>query len=223
MDRDWKKDIEYSIAKAGIGSLPIIGAAAVELLQILVTPPLEKRRIEWMKNIGERIKQLEDERNFDVASLQDNDIFIDVILHTTHHALKTSEREKLDYYKNAILNTALGEHPELSEIQIYLNLIADFTIWHIKILKLFDCPADWFEQNTKLTPDYRTLNLSNILELAYPELIGKREFYTLIWEDLQRASLIYKSRLLHFHTNGSGVTSSFGKKFLRFIYDEHKN
>jgi len=222
MDIDKKKDIEYSIAKAGIGSLPIIGAAASEILQLLVTPPLEKRRTEWMENIGERIKQLENETIIDLTSLQNNDIFIDVVLQITNQALKTSEKEKLDYYRNAILNTALGEHPELSEMQIFLNLISDFTVWHIKILKLIDFPTDWFVQNAKSIPDYSSVDLSNIIEMVYPDLIGRQEFYTLIWEDLKRAGLIQSSRLLHhLYTNSSSATSPFGEKFLRFISEVH--
>lgn len=222
MDRDKKKDIEYSIAKAGIGSLPIFGAAASELLQLLITPPLEKRRTEWMKNIGERIIQLENNKILDVTALQDNGIFIDVVLQTTHQALKTNEKEKLDYYKNAIINTALGEHPELSEIQIFLNLISDFTVWHVKILKFLDHPKDWFEKNDKSIPD-KSLSFLNTLEIAYPDLIGRQEFNRFIWEDLQRASFIYKTRRIDFHCGVFGITSQFGKKFLKFIYEDSNN
>ena len=38
MDKDSKKDIGYETAKAVIGSIPLVGAAASELLQLIVTP-----------------------------------------------------------------------------------------------------------------------------------------------------------------------------------------
>lgn len=225
MDKDKKKDIAYSIVKAGVGSVPIVGAAASEILNLLVTPPLEKRRNEWMENIGERIKELENKKGIEIESLQDNDIFLDVVLQTTQQALKTSEQEKLDYYKNAILNTAIGEHPELAEIQIFLNLISEYTVWHIKILKLFDNPTDWFEKNNLSIPNFMSAGLSSILEIAFPELKGRKDFYDLIWDDLHRAGL-HKTGGLHAMMTGSGLmvsrTSEFGKKFLDFL-SENQN
>ncbi|MFO7656665.1 MAG: hypothetical protein R6W78_06325 [Bacteroidales bacterium] len=226
MDKDQKKNIAYSIAKAGLGLIPIAGAAASELLQLLVTPPLEKRREKWMEEIGNKIRNLESNHQVDLESLQNNQIFLDVVLQTTQQALKTSQKEKLDYYKNAILNTAIGEHPEISEIQIFLNLISDYTVWHVKILKLFDNPTDWFKRYSLSTPNFISADLSSVLEIAFPELKDKRDFCNLIWDDLHRSGL-HNSGNLQAMISGSGLmvsrTSEFGKKFLRFITDKSYN
>ena len=37
----------HTLAKAGIASIPVIGAAASELFTVTLAPPLEKRRVEW--------------------------------------------------------------------------------------------------------------------------------------------------------------------------------
>lgn len=223
MDKDKKKDVAYAVAKAGIGSIPIIGAAASELLQLLVTPPIEKRRNEWMNKIGERLKELEEEKSLNLEELKDNEIFIDVILQTTQEAIKTSEKEKIEYFKNAILNTAIGEHPELSEIQIFLNFVTDFTIWHMRILKLFDDTPEWFSTHEVSEPNFMEAKLSNILEIAYPELKGRRAFYDLIWNDLERAGF-HNTSGLHTTMTASGLmasrTTDFGKAFLDFISSE---
>lgn len=223
MDKEKKKDIVYSVIKAGLGSIPIAGAAASEIMQMIVTPPLEKRREKWMEEIGNRIKDLEDNSQLDLNSLQDNQLFLDVVLQTTQQALKTSQQEKLDYYKNAIINTAIGDHPDISEIQIFLNLISDFTIWHVKILKLFDNPTDWFEKNSLTVPNFMTASLSSILEIAFPELKEKTDFYNLIWDDLHRAGL-HNTSGLQSMLSRSGLmvsrTSFFGKRFLKFIEEK---
>ena len=39
-----KGDIAHSIAKSGIGAIPVIGSLASEIFGLIVTPPLEKRR-----------------------------------------------------------------------------------------------------------------------------------------------------------------------------------
>lgn len=220
MDEDKKKDIAYAVTKAGIGSIPIIGAAASELLQLLVTPPIEKRRNEWVNKIGERLKDLEEKKSLNLEELKDNEIFIDVVLQTSQEAIKTSEKEKIEYFKNAILNTAIGEHPDLSEIQIFLNFISDFTIWHMRILKFFDDPSEWFSINEVSVPNFMGAGLSSILEIAYPELKGRRAFYDLIWNDLERAGF-HNTSGLHTTMTGSGLmvsrTTDFGKSFLDFI------
>jgi hypothetical protein len=220
MKKETKDDISYSIAKTALGSIPIVGAAASELLQLLVTPPLEKRRNEWMIEVGEKLKQLEQKEELDLTKLASNDVFIDVVLQTTQLALLTSEKEKIQYFKNVILNSAVEENPNITEVHIFLNFISTFTIWHIKILKLFDNPEDWFKKNGKSMPSYMAAGLSNVLEEAYPELTGKRDLYDLIWDDLSRAGL-HKTSGLHTTMTGSGLmvqrTTPFGKEFLEFI------
>jgi hypothetical protein len=220
MKKETKDDIAYGVAKAVLGSIPVVGATASELLQLIVTPPLEKRRNEWMIEVGKKLKELEQKEELDLIKLSNNDVFIDVVLQTTQLALRTSEKEKIQYFKNVILNSAVEENPNITEVQIFLNFISTFTVWHIKILKLFDNPENWFKKNGKSLPNYMAAGLSNVLEEAYPELNGKRELYDLIWDDLSRAGL-HKTSGLHTTMTGSGLmtprTTTFGKEFLEFI------
>ncbi len=222
MDKETKKDIAYAIAKTGVGLIPLVGSAASELLQLIVTPPVEKRRTEWMSQIGEKLKNLEETKSINLEELRDNDVFIDVVLKTTQEALKTSEKEKLEYFKNAIINTASEGNPELSEIQIFLNFVSNFTVWHIRILKFIDEPTDWFAAHNISVPNFMGAGLSTILEIGFPELKGRREFYDLIWNDLERAGL-HNTPGLHTTMSGSGLmvsrTTDFGKRFLQFIQE----
>ena len=57
MDMDRTKEIVYSIVKAGLGAAPFAGSAAIELFTHIIIPPIEKRRIEWMHDIGERFAE----------------------------------------------------------------------------------------------------------------------------------------------------------------------
>jgi hypothetical protein len=215
------KDITHSIVKAGLGSVPVAGLFASELFTQIVMPPVEKRRIEWMHDIGERLAILETEGQVDLSELQDNPEFIDTVFKTTQFALRTSETEKIEYFRNALMNTATGESPDQSESQIFLNLIDIYTVWHIRILKLFDDPTLWFENNNLIAPtNIMGGGLKIILEIAFPELKGRSDFYNLIWEDLARAGLHNTSSLGGMMTSGGLMqnrTSEFGKRFLRFI------
>ena len=62
--------------------------------------------------------------------------------------------------------------------------------------------------------------LKLILEIAFPELKGKNDFYNLVWEDLSRAGLHNTSSLGGIMTGNSLMqnrTTEFGKRFLTFI------
>ena len=41
-----KGDVAHSLTKAGLSVIPVVGGPAVELFQLLIQPPLEKRRTE---------------------------------------------------------------------------------------------------------------------------------------------------------------------------------
>lgn len=215
-----KADIAYSIVKAGLGSIPIAGAVASELLTLLITPPLERRRSEWMDELGERLRKLEQEKGLDLASLRENDLFIDTVLYATQLALRTSEQEKIEYLRNAIVNTALGDTPDQSLTKMFLNLIDEFTVWHIRILTLFDDPQSWYIESGKELPKLLIGTLSSVLTEAYPELKSKTDFCNLIWDDLNRAGL-HQSGSLQTMMSGNGVlesrTTVFGKQFLEYI------
>ena len=45
-------DAVRAIVKAGISAIPIAGAPAAEIFSLVVTPPHERRRDEWIESIG---------------------------------------------------------------------------------------------------------------------------------------------------------------------------
>lgn len=114
-------DLTHSIVKGGFGTIPIIGSLASEIFGLIVTPPLEKRRVEWMNEVADKLKELESNQKINFNELAENDQFIDIVLQATTFALKTSERKKIDCFRNAILNTATGESPDKIKSQIFLN------------------------------------------------------------------------------------------------------
>ena len=125
-----------------------IGAGR-ELMGLIVTPPIEKRKEKWMTEVSERLIDLENSQKVNLKELQENPQFIDTVIQATSYALKSSEKEKINAFQNAIINTALNEVPELTISHIFLNLIDSYTSWHIKILDLFDDPAEWFKRNNR--------------------------------------------------------------------------
>ena len=143
-----KGDVVHAVVRAGLSSIPAVGGPAVELFQMVFAPPLEKRRDEWMNQVGEALRDLEQERGIRLEDLQANDVFIDTVLQATQIAFRSSQEEKRGALRNAIYNAALSNPPEQSLQQIFLDLIDSFTVWHLRILKLFDNPPQWLKKIT---------------------------------------------------------------------------
>lgn len=119
-----------------------------------------------------------------------------------------------------ILNAALPHAPEESLQQIFINLIDEFTVWHLRILKLFQDPQKWEQQRRHDLHSMFAGSLSQILHKAYPELTDKRGLYDQIWKDLFTRGLV-NTNSLHITMTGAGLmasrTTDLGNQFLKFI------
>ncbi len=219
------KDVAHSLVKGGFGAIPFVGSLAAEIFGLIVTPPIEKRRAEWMNEVAEKLKELSDKKVIDFEELQSNEQFIDVVLQATTYALKTSEKEKIKAFRSAILNTATGDSPNKTISQIFLNQLDRFTVWHIKILIFIDSPRQWFKKFGKPTPSYMSGSISSVLEDAFPELKNQGALVDIIWSDLMTAGF-HKTSSMMTLMSGDGALSSkttaLGKEFIAFITKEEE-
>ncbi len=217
-----KGDVIHAAVKTGLSTLPVIGGPAAELFVALVTPPLERRRQEWMEEIGAALRRLEETKGLAFENLRENEQFLDIALHATQAALRTSLTTKRQALRNTILNSALPGAPDSAMQQVFVNLIDDMTEWHIHILHLFHDPPHWFDTHGKPAPGFGMGSLSAVLETAFPELKGHRGFYDQVWQDLNSRGLINTGSLQTMMTGGGLMqrrSTEMGALFLRFISD----
>ncbi|MCL4261738.1 MAG: hypothetical protein KJ069_00915 [Anaerolineae bacterium] len=204
-----------------VGSLLSVIPGLQELFQYFITPPFQKRQVKWMEDVGKALQELEEDQGVKLEELQTNDIFIDTVLHATQIALRNSQSEKREALKNAIINAALPNPPDESVQLMFLNLVDTFTVWHLRILRLFQNPQNWFTENNKPIPTFGISSLlSRLLTIAYPELGNQREFYDLIISELDAKGL-YSGGSTHAMMSATGAfekrTTDLGDKFLQFI------
>jgi len=220
INKTTKGDIAQSIVKGSIGAIPIVGSLASEIFGLIVTPPLEKRRAEWMNEVAEKLKELESKGQIDFDKLREDDQFLNIMLQSTSFALKTSEKEKILCFKNALTNAARGECPDKTKTQIFLNQLDNFTTWHIRILKLIDNPKYWYKRQEREQPNYMMGSISSMLKDAFPELKSQDELIEVIWNDLENVGF-HRTGSVKTTMSGDGVlsnrTTEFGQEFLDFI------
>ncbi len=215
-------DYAYALAKAGISQIPIIGAPASEILPLILAPPLERRRTEWLRALGERLKLLEAQvAGFKLESLRNNETFITTALHASQAAIRNHQQEKLEALRNSVLNSALPNPIEEDLQLIFIDYIDSLTPLHLKVLRFLDDPKDWGQKHEIHYPEWSEPSAASALELVFPELAEDRWLQMFLIGDLYNRGLIDIDSL---QTRGrskpqplASRTTQMGKKLLHFI------
>jgi len=215
-------DVAHALVKGAIGSAPLVGNFAAELFGIVIAPPLDKRRAEWMDQIAQGLTEVEGKvEGFRIEDLSNNDAFISIILHASQAAIRNHQAEKREALRNAVLNVAIGKAPEDDLQLMFLNLVDSFTTWHLRILRLFQTPEE-HGKKVGMSPDQISFagSPSDLLEKYYSDLQGKRAIYDQIVSELHSRGL-FGIDSLHSTMTGRGVfakrTTELGDQFLNFI------
>lgn len=86
-------DLIYAGMEAIASIIPWAGGPAAVLLKHVLSPPIEQRRNDWISKLAENLQRLESEiSGFRMENLKHNNEFIDVILHATQSALRSSSK-----------------------------------------------------------------------------------------------------------------------------------
>lgn len=86
------KDIAHTGATVLLSAIPFLGAG--ELFKATLTPPLEKRRDQWMATIAQAVEELQQKSGITPQSLSENEEFISLLIEASQIAWKTHLEEK---------------------------------------------------------------------------------------------------------------------------------
>ena len=229
-------DVAHTVVKSGIAGIPFVGAAAAELFNAIVAPPLSVRRDRWLTDLADGLKSLEERvDHLQIENLGSREIFITTVVHASEVAIKNHSVEKLEALKNAVLNAALDTSPADDVISIYLRFVDTFSAPHLRLLDLVDNPKKWFEIVAEKYPD--KIHQEGVTNMyAYPtDLVfkgyeDKKELYKGLVSDLIARGLIKENRssflsgmikdgesYIRYGTNQSSGATRLGQDFMKFI------
>jgi len=203
--------------RAALSVIPWIGGSAVELFSILIAPPLEKRLDEFLNDISDRLKRLEEQGKTNFKNLSENKEFISAVLQAMRTAISTHDEEKLNALRNAVINTALDDTLDDAKRQIFLRYIDELTPWHILILKGM---ADL--RNAPPIP------LKQFIDTYLPDFSAEeKEFFDVLQRELSDRGLLGPTvdgvrMSLDATIGGVKLTSRHGDEFLHFITEHTK-
>lgn len=187
-------------ARMALSMIPAAGGPLVEIFNSVVESPLTKRRWETVRSIGEVINELLDQGLVTEENLQQNEAFISTVAEVCSISLRNHQQVKLEALRSAVRNSALSGCPADDYRQLFLNFVDVCTVTHIRLLRVFRDPVDWFKNAEIETPNWYMGSLSSVIDLAMPELSQHSEIRDSIWQDLYQRGLV--------STNGLQVTMS---------------
>lgn len=213
-------DILHGMTKAGLSSVPVIGNILSEAFSLYVTQPAEKRKENIIVLIDERLSKLE-EKSFDIETLNENEMFLSVVLDSINIAMRTHLATKRVALLNAITNVALEINIDNSIADLFMSMIDELTEIHLKILYYFSDPIKNLEEKGIEYKDLYMGGADTPLYRYYPELEKDDDFVELVVKDLQQKGLLTSGSFMNTTMTQNGMlssrTTSIGNKFINFI------
>ena len=133
-------DLAY---KVGLAFLSLFPLPITPVVEMMIRSPMSKRDENWrremtvvVKCLGERLSEVE------FSALKQDEEFATTLLRATRAAMSTHRKEKHEMLRNAVLHSALPNAPVDDERTVFLNLLEEFSVAHIHVLKSFLLPVD---------------------------------------------------------------------------------
>ena len=216
-------DAGLAVVKAAVSYVPVLGSAAAELIGFVVTPPLEKRRNEWLNELASDLDALQKTvEGFDVLALSGNDDFLTAIAGGVTVATRTAEQEKRDLLRHAVLNAALGRVPDFDMQSVFIGYLEYLTPLHVQLLRAFADPRAALAEVGSHLEDSLFVGAapSQIVEEVFSGLKGRQDLYDFLWQDLFQRRLVSSDSPHGMMTKEGALsprTTSLGQQFLEFL------
>lgn len=214
-------EIVQRSVEAGASMVPVVGGAFAVALVTAMDWKLNQRRDDYLQRLADRLEELgERVDGLSPEQLAENQVFVDTMIAAAVSAQRTSEAEKIEALRNAVLNTALAADPDADAHAVMIWLVDRFTTSHLRFLVLWDDPPAWFASRG-LTPPGNIMAGSRMLtaKAGLPELAGDEAFLRLIADDLHSAGLMSASMGGMVSESGlmSRLTTGTGRQLVRLI------
>lgn len=155
-------DVLEVAGKTALSVIPVGGALATALYDVVKGNVLQKRQDKWKRMIEEKLLKLE-------TTLEDigqNETFATMLIKATDLAMKTSKEEKLEYLSNALLYSV--EHSvDEDKLIMFMSYVEKYSVSHIKILNFFNNPTKF--ENIRVD-NYMMGSPAQPLCRVYPEV-----------------------------------------------------
>lgn len=211
-------DYADSTVRALVSAIPTLGGPAIRLMDIVITPPLEQRRVNWLNDLARRLEELQETiEGFTVEALAENDEFVTAFTTATLIAVRNHDEEKLAALRSAVVNVALRTEADVERQSVFLSLVDYLTPAHIRLLRFFQAPLAFVARSGRggvgAVPDTARDIALRVLPGIPPDA------YDLLCGDLENRGLIRLPKPPALGLTDERTTE-LGDRFLRFISEQ---
>ncbi|EOU1149011.1 hypothetical protein [Clostridium perfringens] len=158
-----------------VGTVPFMA----ELLDVVFSSPIEKRKDEWLIQLAKGLEELREQVGEQkLENLTENEVFQTIVLDATNIAIRTHQEMKRKALCNACINTV--KEIDISEDKklVFIRLIDQLTEIDLKLLLYFEDPLKRFDETDESFDKsvLKFVNLRDIVCKFYPELEYEDEF-----------------------------------------------
>ncbi len=212
-------EIAEDMARRTLALVPGLGAPAAALIDVMVVPAIEKRRIQWFNELAELVNDLQTRNaGLTVASLSADDEWIDAVLAATRVALRTHREEQWRALKNALAHVALRDEPDSDLDSTFLNLIDVLTPSHLRVLHMLQSTRAFAAGQGTTVPLTIDRSFHWVVEHLLPDV--PFDVYTLLRTDLESRGLVITGPAAVAASRDpvdQRLTTPLGDRFLAFI------
>jgi hypothetical protein len=143
--KDDDRSFAYHVAQTSLGAadmaLPGAGYALQQMVTHYIGEPLQKRREQWLEEVGRGLLDLQERFDgFDPSTLSDNEDFVSAVYEASHVAMKSAKERKRQALLNAVLNIAVGRTIEETLLSRFMGLLDVLSGSHIRVLSVLAAP-----------------------------------------------------------------------------------
>lgn len=234
MKTNTTKKILKSLAVAGLSQIPIASAFSTFIGEY-ANSSWQERREETEKTILEKIAQ-QDKKFEERMRAKDN--FASILGTAYNSAVADVEKDKVPLYANAFINAINDETLENAKLHIFLNLLRDFSILHIKVLQYFaTCHMTSYTVQRHMNSFLNSFRMRSqeevildIIGQTDPDIVKDAYLFSTVMNDLHAKKLIKVPNLSELQSIGltidktiNKMTTQLGDEFLKFIKDNSNN
>jgi hypothetical protein len=221
------REIAEKAVEAGLSAIPVAGGPVAVAFAYAIGRGYNRRLQAWLTQLAEAVDDLISQvEDLDIEKLAENEDFLDAVATATRAAERTHQHDKIEALRNAVLNAALPTAPDTDTQMMFLRWVDEFTGSHLRLLTVLNDPPRWFADHNLEPPNLYAGARLQMVEVALPELAGRRDFYDQLLRDLNSAGMTVISSLHGLQTGGSlmqATTSETGQRFIEFISDPRRS
>lgn len=222
------RQLAHTGAEMIVNMVPVFGGTMAVALTIALNHTLNKRRERWFTRLAEAVDELQGRfAGFDPDALAENEAFVDAVVTATRIVDRTSQEEKIEVLRNAVLNSALPTAPHEDVQQLYFTMIDDLTPTHMQLLTLLNDPPGWFDARPHLQRPQFAMSSSRtaLIQAAMPDLAALgTEMIERFYAALTNDGLVTGALSGMMTTQGAWqpVTTEYAARLLAFVRDPRK-